>query len=59
MKFCDFIWKYHKTKPMMEMIQEMEVYLSELRNTLSRTTKNKNNKKYVLENMRMTICELG
>jgi hypothetical protein len=59
MKFCDFIWKYHKSKPMMEMVKEMEDYLSELRSTLSRTTKNKHKKKYVLENMRMTICELG
>jgi hypothetical protein len=59
MKFCDFIWKYHKTKPMMEMVKEMELYLNELTRGLSRTTKNKNKKKYVLENMRMTICELG
>ena len=59
MKFCDFIWKYYKTKPMMEMVKEMELYLNELTSTLSRTTKNKNKKKYVLENMRMTICELG
>jgi hypothetical protein len=59
MKFCDFIWKYHKSKLMMEMVKEMEEYLNELKTGLSFSTKNKNIKKKVLENMRMTICELG
>jgi hypothetical protein len=57
--FCNFIWKYHKSKPMMEILKEMEDYLNELKTGLSFSTKNKNKKKFLLENMRMTICELG
>ena len=59
-KFCDFIIKYHKSKNMIEMLKEMEFYLEQLKistlvdkKTLNIKTKN------VLENMRMSICELG
>jgi hypothetical protein len=51
-EFCEFIRKHYKTKNMLADVEEMEYFLSKLK-------KNKTNMKYILSNMRMSICELG
>ena len=50
--FCDFIEKYHHSKDMLYTVNEMEIFLEKLSKAY---TKNR----YLLENMRMTICEWG
>jgi len=50
-QFCNFIFKFHQSKSMIASIKEMEKYLNFFKNT--------NEKKLVLENLRMSICELG
>jgi hypothetical protein len=50
-KFCEFIEKNYKTRSMLYGVHETDLFLSKLR-------KKKGNK-YLLNNMRMTICELG
>jgi hypothetical protein len=51
-KFCEFIRKNYKTKSMLEGVDESEKFLSKVKKT-------KGNMKYILSNMRMSICELG
>ena len=53
-EFCNFIRKNYKTKTMIENIKSSEICLQKVKNI-----KNNKNKKYLLTNMRMTICELG
>ena len=50
--FCDFIKKNYKTKTMLDGINDAELFLSNLKSR-------KGNMKYILSNMRMSICELG
>jgi hypothetical protein len=50
--FCEFIRKNYKTKSMLECVDESEEFLSKLK-------RKKGNTKYILSNMRMSICELG
>jgi hypothetical protein len=50
--FCEFIQKNYKTKSMLEGVDESEEYLSTIK-------KKKGNTRYMLSNMRMSICELG
>jgi hypothetical protein len=53
-EYCKFIEKNHKTTTMMEGIDSSQKFLNKL------YSKNKNqNDKYVLDNLRMSICELG
>lgn len=53
-EYCKFIEKNHKTTTMMEGIESSQKFLNKL------YSKNKNqNDKYVLDNLRMSICELG
>jgi hypothetical protein len=51
-EFCEFIRKNYKTKSMLEGVDESEDFLSKLK-------RKKGNMKYILSNMRMSICELG
>lgn len=51
-EFCEFIKKNYKTKSMLEGVDESEAFFSKLK-------KKKGNMKYILSNMRMSICELG
>ena len=55
LNFCNFILQYHQSKHMITTIKEMEKYLKFLKSESER----KKSKKYVLENLRMSICELG
>lgn len=52
-EFCKFITKNYKTKNMLQGINESEKFLSKL------NSRKGNNMKYILSNMRMSICELG
>ena len=49
-QFCKFLENNYKTQSLLDYIHESEVFLSKI--------KNKNNK-FILSNMRMSICELG
>jgi hypothetical protein len=49
---CKFIEKNYKTKSMLEGVKESEIFLSKLNS-------NNQNMKFILSNMRMSICELG
>ena len=51
-KFCKFIEKNYKTNYLLNSINESEVFLSKLK-------KKKDTNKFILSNMRMSICELG
>lgn len=51
-EFCEFIRKNYKTSSMLDGVDESEEFLSKLK-------KKKGNMKYILSNMRMSICELG
>ena len=51
-EFCKFISKNYKTKTMLEGINESEQFHSKL-------SSRKGSMKYILSNMRMSICELG
>ncbi len=50
--FCEFIRKNYKTSSMLEGVEESEHFLSKVK-------RKKGNTKYILSNMRMSICELG
>jgi len=50
--FCEFIRKNYKTSSILERVNDSENFLSKVKNK-------KGNMKYVLSNMRMSICELG
>jgi len=50
--FCDYITKNYKCQSMMDNIHETELFLSKVK-------RKKGNSKYILSNMRMSICELG
>jgi hypothetical protein len=51
-EFCKFITRNYKTKSMLDGINEAEIFISKLNSK-------KVNMKYILSNMRMSICELG
>lgn len=51
-EFCEFIRKNYKSKSMLECVDESVHFLSKLK-------RKKGNMKYILSNMRMSICELG
>jgi hypothetical protein len=52
--FCRFIEKHYKSDSMLSWIKETEYYLS-----LLKKNPMDSEEKYLLSNMRMTICELG
>jgi hypothetical protein len=54
-KLCEYIEKKYKTTNMIENIHNSEAFLQYLKNSKS----NIKNKKILLSNLRMTICELG
>ena len=51
-QFCKFIEKNYKTQTMLNGIHESEVFLSKIK-------RKKGNSKFILSNLRMSICELG
>lgn len=51
-QFCKFIEKNYKIQSMLNGINESEIFLSKLK-------KKRGNNKFILSNLRMSICELG
>jgi len=51
-QFCKFVEKNYKIQSLLEGIHESQIFLSKIK-------KKKGNHKFVLSNMRMSICELG
>jgi hypothetical protein len=51
-QFCKFIEKNYKTQSLLDGIHESHNFLSKIK-------KKKENNKFILSNMRMSICELG
>jgi len=51
-EFCKFVEKNYKIQSMLNGINESEFFLSKLK-------KKKGNNKFILSNLRMSICELG
>jgi hypothetical protein len=58
--FCNFISKFYKSRSMLQEVKEMEDFWFQLK-TMKTIKKKYNNPKmiYLLNNMRMSICELG
>jgi hypothetical protein len=50
-EFCEFIRKNYKTRTMLDSVDEFEAFHAKL--------KKKKNNKFIMSNMRMSICELG
>jgi hypothetical protein len=57
-EFCNFIVKNYKTKTVIESVSCMQRFLNSIKESRF-SKKNKKIRDYVLNNMRMTICELG
>lgn len=55
MKFCEFIENHYKTKSLLDSIDCAEDFYNKLLNR----SKIDNNIKYLLTNLRMSICEMG
>ena len=53
-EFCRFIEKNYKTKSMLESINHTQIFFDKLVNK-----KHNPNIRYLLSNLRMSICELG
>jgi hypothetical protein len=53
-KYCDFIKRHYKSKSMLECVKETEDYF----NYIKKKPK-KQNVNFLLNNMRMSICEMG
>jgi len=51
-QFCKFIEKNYKIQSLLDGIHESHIFLSKIK-------KKKGNNKFILSNMRMSICELG
>ena len=51
-QFCKFVEKNYKIQSMLNGINESEIFLSNIK-------RKKGNYKFVLSNLRMSICELG
>jgi hypothetical protein len=54
--FCDFIEEHYKSRSMLQGVKTMEIYLDILKNSKRKKDMKKN---FLLNNMRMSICELG
>jgi hypothetical protein len=57
-EFCKFIEKYYKNKSLLECLECSEGLLVRLKN-VKKAGKNVKETKFLLENLRMTVCELG
>ncbi len=57
--FCDFIEKFYKTPSMLNNVKCAEKYLDEYRENNLENYSADRSVDYLLNNMRMTICELG
>ena len=58
-EFCKFIEKNYKTRSLIESVECMQQFLSSIKNGKSDKKKMGKSLDYILNNMRMTVCELG
>jgi len=58
-KFCEFIGKNYKSPSMLENIDNTEVFIEHLKKNKNGAVMNEQMKRFLLTNLRMTICELG
>jgi hypothetical protein len=58
-KFCEFIGKNYKSPSMLENIDNTEVFIELLKKNKNVAVMNEQMKRFLLTNLRMTICELG
>ena len=59
MEFCKFIEKNYKTRSLIESVDCMQKFLMTVKNSSGDKKKIGKSVDYILNNMRMTICELG
>jgi hypothetical protein len=59
MEFCKFIEKNYKTRSLIESVDCMQKFLLTVKNSASDKKKIGKSVDYILNNMRMTVCELG
>ena len=59
MEFCKFIEKNYKTRSLFESVECMQRFLSTIKNGKGDKKKIGKSLDYILNNMRMTVCELG
>jgi len=58
-KFCEFIEKNYKSASMLENVDNSELFLEQLKKKKNTAAINQKMKQLLLNNLRMTICELG
>lgn len=58
LQFCAFIEKNYRTKSMLQNVHNTELFFGKF-NNFHKTVKHDKHLKFLLNNMRMTICELG
>ena len=59
MEFCKFVEKNYKTRSLIESVDCMQKFLLTVKNSGSDKKKIGKSVDYILNNMRMTVCELG
>jgi len=57
-EFCNFIERHYKNTKMLDTIDTTYIFINKM-NERKKTNNNTLNNKYILSNLRMTICELG
>lgn len=59
LKFCNFIIQKHRSGKMLDNINCVEIFYKKLKSKMKKNIENNNQINYILNNLRMTICELG
>lgn len=59
LNFCNFIIQKHRYSKMLDNINCIEIFYKKLKSKMKKNIENKNQLNYILNNLRMTICELG
>jgi len=57
-EFCNFIERHYKNTKMLDTIDTTYIFINKM-NERKKTNNTTLNNKYILSNLRMTICELG
>jgi hypothetical protein len=59
LNFCNFIIQKHRSSKLLDKINCVEIFYKKLKSKMKKNIENKNKINYILNNLRMTICELG
>ena len=57
--FCDFIYKNYKRTDMLDNVKNSEIFVSDIYNKNNKNSDKADKHKFILSNMRMSICEMG